>query len=407
MSPEQSRGEDLDVRTDIFSFGAVLYEVLTGKMAFPGKTSAVVFKAILDETPAPITRLNPILPARVDEIISKALEKDRDLRYQSAADLRTDLKRLRRDSESGRIAVSYVGAGEKLASKRSRIAEVLALVVLVIIAAALTWWISQRSANPRQPPAMTITPITSHPGEVVAPKFSPDGSQIAFLWDRGEGKGFDLYLKLIGETTPLRLTTSSGAIDDGVYLINADGGTPQSLVVDSSDNSQPSFSHDGNWIYFASDRSGSYEVWKVAAGGGQPVKVTSHGGRMPLEARDGRFLYSNTASSNSGLTGIWRIPTRGGGDTLMLNQRLYPGPLGADFFWTVADAGIYFIDNSNSRPNLKLFDPSTGRATLVAVLDKPPCCCNPALAVSPDGRTLLYSQSDNLTHEIMLVENFH
>jgi len=101
MSPEQARGEDLDLRTDIFSFGAVLYETITGKMAFPGKTSALVFKAILDETPPAITRLDPLLPARLDEIVSKALEKDRDLRYQSAADLRTDLKRFKRDSESG------------------------------------------------------------------------------------------------------------------------------------------------------------------------------------------------------------------------------------------------------------------------------------------------------------------
>src|SRR5439155_24682649 len=86
MSPEQARGEDLDVRTDIFSFGAVLYETLTGKMAFPGKTSAIVFKGILDQTPPSISRVNPILPARLDEIVSKTLEKDRDLRYQSAAD---------------------------------------------------------------------------------------------------------------------------------------------------------------------------------------------------------------------------------------------------------------------------------------------------------------------------------
>src|SRR5262249_37448370 len=91
MSPEQARGEELDVRTDIFSFGAVLYETATGKMAFLGKTAAIVFKAILDESPPPLNRWNPMLPGRLDEIVSKAQEKDRDLRYQSAADLRTDL----------------------------------------------------------------------------------------------------------------------------------------------------------------------------------------------------------------------------------------------------------------------------------------------------------------------------
>jgi serine/threonine protein kinase/tetratricopeptide (TPR) repeat protein len=100
MSPEQARGDELDARTDIFSFGAVLYEMTTGKPAFPGRTSAVIFKAILDQTPAAPSQLDPEFPQRLEEIIFKALEKDRDVRYQSAADIRADLKRLRRDTES-------------------------------------------------------------------------------------------------------------------------------------------------------------------------------------------------------------------------------------------------------------------------------------------------------------------
>ena len=104
MSPEQARGEALDERTDIFSFGTVLYELATGKPAFHGKTSAIIFKAILDETPAALSQRNPILPARLDDIVSKALEKDPGLRYQSAAELRADLQRLKRDSESGRMS---------------------------------------------------------------------------------------------------------------------------------------------------------------------------------------------------------------------------------------------------------------------------------------------------------------
>jgi eukaryotic-like serine/threonine-protein kinase len=123
MSPEQARGEELDTRTDLFSLGAVIYQIATGRLPFAGATSAVVFHAILELDPAPVQQWNPSLPLKLQEIVEKLLEKDRDLRYQSAADLRGDLKRLKRDMESGRRA-STTSSGASAVSAESGLAEV-------------------------------------------------------------------------------------------------------------------------------------------------------------------------------------------------------------------------------------------------------------------------------------------
>jgi len=128
MSPEQARGEELDARSDLFSFGAVLYEMAAGQMAFSGKTAAVIHEAILNRAPTPASQLNPTLPAKLDEIITKALEKNQKLRYQHAGDIRTDLQRLKRDSETGKPAESSKKPG-RLAAQAVGAAVIAALLV--------------------------------------------------------------------------------------------------------------------------------------------------------------------------------------------------------------------------------------------------------------------------------------
>ncbi|MGB2888580.1 MAG: protein kinase [Candidatus Acidiferrales bacterium] len=166
MSPEQARGEVLDTRTDLFSFGAVLYEMATGRMAFPGNTTAVVHDAILNRAPTPMVRVKPEISPELERVVSKALEKDRKLRYQNAGDIRTDLQRLKRDTESARLPVAAKTPGNTVVGKRWK-ALISAAAALVAVAAAGGYFYFHRALKLTDRDTIVLADFTNTTGDPV------------------------------------------------------------------------------------------------------------------------------------------------------------------------------------------------------------------------------------------------
>jgi TolB-like protein/Tfp pilus assembly protein PilF/predicted Ser/Thr protein kinase len=166
MSPEQARGEQLDARTDLFSFGVVLYEMATGRLPFPGNTSAAIFGAILHTAPTRPMRLNPDLPAKLEDVINKAIEKDRDVRYQHASEMRADLRRLKRDADSGRSVVSPSAAEAPVRSWwRNKLVLVVAPIALIAVLAAGGWFYRSRMGGGETIDSLAVLPFVNGSGD--------------------------------------------------------------------------------------------------------------------------------------------------------------------------------------------------------------------------------------------------
>ena len=368
MSPEQALGKGMDLRTDLFSLGAVLYEALTGRAAFTGTTPAAIFDEILHKTPTDPAEINPEVPAKLGFVINKLLEKNRDLRYGSASELRTDLKRTRRASASSHVAPR---ADQGRTSKRRRFAvAVVGILVLVVLGYVLP----NRVREPRFSELDTsFTQLTSQPGEELFPNLSPDGRTL--MYASRESGNWDIYLQRVGGENPLNLTADSDADDlqstfspdgdsiafrserggGGIFVMGATGEsvrrltdfgfnpvfspdgaeiafatesvgtTPSSRgsnselwvadvrtgdarLVFEGDAVQPHWSPNGSRISYWMQTGGQRDIWTIPADGGEAVAVTNDAPLdwSPVWSPDGKYVYFS--SDRSGSMNLWRVP---------------------------------------------------------------------------------------------------
>jgi Tol biopolymer transport system component len=278
----------VDARTDIFSFGAVLYEMLTGRRAFQGNSKISTLAAILNHEPDPVEHVVKGTPREVSRILHRCLRKEPQRRAQSMADLKLALEELKQESESGTLAAPPAARSDK---RRYTVWAVLA--VLVAFAGAAFWFLRDYSASQ---PALQAVPLTTYPGTEAFPSFSPDGKQVAFSWDGEKQDNIDIYVQLIGSSgRPLRLTT------------------------DPAVDSAPAWSPDGGSIAFVRRRNGRAKIILIPSLGGPERELIDLLDSSFATARvtagwspDGRWLVVPGKDSKESQTALWLVSTETG-----------------------------------------------------------------------------------------------
>ena len=352
MSPEQVRGKELDGRSDLFSFGAVLYEMCTGTLPFRGDTSGLIFHAILDRAPVTPVRLNPDVPAELERIINKALEKDRELRYQSAGEMRADLKRLKRDTESGKAVAGTHSRAAAPASRRPLLVAGISAIALVLLSVAVFYL---RGALP-PPKIVGSTQLTSD--EIPKIGLTTDGSRLYFGEFSGDhfivsqvsiagGEnatiptplGNPILLDIAPDSSQILLTDPHfNQLDSEFWLQPLPAGSPRRMEITG---------HDAAWLpngnlMFA---KGS-EVFRSEHDGRNARKLLTAMGivnGMRLSPDGSRIRYT-VAQNTVGASSLWEANADGTNAHLLLSPNWNSPPQECCGNWT-AD-GHYFVFQS-------------------------------------------------------------
>src|SRR5581483_9691115 len=323
MAPEQAEGGTVDSRSDIFSFGVMLYEMITGQRPFRGDSSLSILSSVLREEPRAPRQIVTSLPPEIERVILRCLRKDPARRFQHTEDLKVVLEELREDTLSG--SLTGVQAAVKTRPKRPPLIWIAAGLVLIGVGAAGVWLTMRRHVQNDAP--IIAVPFTSYVGTVGDPLFSPDGNQVAFVWDGEKQDNTDVYIKLVGPGNPLRLTTDP-AIErfplwspDGrsiAFVRYAAGKTPAVMVIPALGGPErklaegpffalTSWSPDGQWLAAEArlpEQTARSIVFIPAAGGSprsitKPVQGAWAGDTAPAFSPDGRTLAFARAMTRS------------------------------------------------------------------------------------------------------------